>query len=300
MIPISRAWMAKLASGGVLGFTLLAPLAAQSRLYVLDSDGHYHPVFKVSGGRPYVLEADKPVPMAGDRYLLRKVEEYQPILVSVHDRKSGVFTSQLDKEEGLRLTSEFRFRAEFQSTFPLDDVFLVLEGEFTTSGKLVFTYEIGRLEPYRLKPIEFTVPLDRSPGSGEFNLHVFVGGNEVFTSEIPADAREEALDQMVAKRIADMQQAKPRPFFVVAPEYPPDLRKSGVRGQVVVQLLITPKGAVREAVLQSATAPVFADAALAAVKQWRFLPKVEDGRAVELRVNIPLIFDPPAGDAAQR
>lgn len=294
MIPNPRARLAKLTSVGLLGLALLAPLAAQNRLYVLDADGHYHPVFKVSGGRPYVLEADKPVPMAGDRYLLRKVEEYQPILVSVHDRKSGVFTSQLDKEEGLRLTSEFRFRAEFQATFPLDDVFLVLEGEFTTAGKLVFAYEIGHLDPYLPKPIEITVPLDRSPGSGEFNLHVFVGGNEVFTSEIPAAAREEALDQMVARRVANLQQANPRPYFVVAPEYPPELRKSGVRGLALVQLLITAKGAVQEAVLQNATAPVFGEAAVAAVRQWRFLPKVESGRPVDFRVNIPLIFDPPA------
>ena len=48
------------------------------------------------------------------------------------------------------------------------------------------------------------------------------------------------------------------------------------------------------AILQDATTPEFGDAALKAVSQWRFLPRVKDGQPVATKVALPLIFKPPA------
>ena len=71
------------------------------------------------------------------------------------------------------------------------------------------------------------------------------------------------------------------------------LRKAGVKGKAVVTVRITPQGTVRDPVVESASDPAFGEAALAAVRQWRFIPRVEDGRAVEARVNMPFVFAPP-------
>jgi TonB family protein len=41
------------------------------------------------------------------------------------------------------------------------------------------------------------------------------------------------------------------------------------------------------------TDPAFGEAALEAVRFWRFLPKVKDGRPVEALVELPFSFTPP-------
>jgi TonB family protein len=71
------------------------------------------------------------------------------------------------------------------------------------------------------------------------------------------------------------------------------LRKGGTRGEVVLTLRLSPRGAVLDAVLESATVPAFGEAALAVARQWRFLPGVKDGQAVESQVSMPLVFNPP-------
>ena len=43
----------------------------------------------------------------------------------------------------------------------------------------------------------------------------------------------------------------------------------------------------------------FGEAALEVIGQWRFLPQVADGRAVESKIKLPLAFDPP-DDAPKR
>lgn len=49
------------------------------------------------------------------------------------------------------------------------------------------------------------------------------------------------------------------------------------------------------ALLKSATDPAFGEAALAAIRQWRFLPEMKGGLAVEQSADLPFAFVPPAG-----
>jgi protein TonB len=80
------------------------------------------------------------------------------------------------------------------------------------------------------------------------------------------------------------------------PEYPKSLRKTGVKGEAVVAMRITRQGVVVEPTIERATDPAFAEATLAAVRQWRFLPQVKGGRPVETAVSLPITFDPPESD----
>jgi TonB family protein len=45
--------------------------------------------------------------------------------------------------------------------------------------------------------------------------------------------------------------------------------------------------------VKSATDPAFGEAALRAVRIWRFLPKVKDDNPVETKVDIPIVFARP-------
>jgi protein TonB len=81
----------------------------------------------------------------------------------------------------------------------------------------------------------------------------------------------------------------------VAPEFPESARRKGITGWVEVVFTVTPKGTVADAEVRSSSPEeVFDDAAVKAVKQWRFEPATKDGQAVPTRTMIRLKFDPQA------
>lgn len=92
--------------------------------------------------------------------------------------------------------------------------------------------------------------------------------------------------------------------------YPAEARAAGVEGRVVVRYDITPEGrVVNAAVVSAEPTGVFEDAALAAVRSWRFRPAVLGGKTVaannrQSEVTFRLGDDPrydkppaPAGEA---
>ena len=83
----------------------------------------------------------------------------------------------------------------------------------------------------------------------------------------------------------------PRPSRQVAPDYPERARRQGLSGSVELRLMVGVDGAVREVEVLSAQPPgVFDQAAVAAVRQWRFQPATYEGRPVAIRVTQTLRF----------
>ncbi|HVT73185.1 MAG TPA: energy transducer TonB [Lacunisphaera sp.] len=276
-----------------LGLALAAaPLTAQNRLYVEGPDRNFHAVVKVTGGQPYVLENGRATPVDGDRFALRKVDEYLPVFVRVTDQAQSSSAQQLASTDDYH-NNELRYRAKFESADALDDVFLALELEIANVGKRIFVSAIGRLEPRTPKLVEVVAPLGHYLGANGLVLHVFAGGGEVLQSEMPESYREAQLDHLVANRVAGVKAAAPRPLFGTMPEYPEALRSSGLKGQAVVTLTINVAGKVIDPVVSRASEPPFGAEALAAVRNWRFVPRVVDGRPVDTRVSIPIDFDAP-------
>lgn len=79
----------------------------------------------------------------------------------------------------------------------------------------------------------------------------------------------------------------------VEPEYPDQARQQGVQGEVVLETRIHPDGTVENLKVLSGQ-PLLAEAALAAVKQWRFRPHSVNGRQVEMQTRITIKFTLPA------
>lgn len=77
----------------------------------------------------------------------------------------------------------------------------------------------------------------------------------------------------------------------VEPLYPPLLQRIGKRGVVQIECIISQNGSLTDIRVIHASHPLFADAALAAVKQWRFLPGSFEGRAVATRFNFRVNFE---------
>lgn len=78
----------------------------------------------------------------------------------------------------------------------------------------------------------------------------------------------------------------------VEPEYPEEARLQQIQGAVVLQLRAGGNGSVQEVKLLSGW-PLLANAAIAAVKQWRFRPHMVQGQPVAMQVKVTLNFRLP-------
>ncbi|HEX9938706.1 MAG TPA: M56 family metallopeptidase [Longimicrobium sp.] len=82
--------------------------------------------------------------------------------------------------------------------------------------------------------------------------------------------------------------------------YPPLLRDAGIRGEVEVELVVGTDGVPRNATVLRATHEAFAQAAITVVNGARFRPGVKDGRAVRVRVRLPITMrSSPASSSVQ-
>lgn len=76
-----------------------------------------------------------------------------------------------------------------------------------------------------------------------------------------------------------------------APVYPPLARRMGEEGKVLVRAYVLPSGRPERVELrQSSGSPRLDEAALAAVRKWRFVPARRAGEAVAAWVVIPITF----------
>jgi TonB family protein len=78
----------------------------------------------------------------------------------------------------------------------------------------------------------------------------------------------------------------------VEPEYPEQALARRVQGPVLLDVRISREGKVQDVKLVSGD-PLLANAAVAAVRQWRFKPHTVNGRAVEMETKITLNFALP-------
>ena len=85
----------------------------------------------------------------------------------------------------------------------------------------------------------------------------------------------------------------PKLSHSVSPVYPSELLDKGVEGKAVVQVVVTESGDVENVELISADHPEFGTAAVDAVKQWKFDPATQDGKAIRMTVQFPILFNPP-------
>lgn len=102
-------------------------------------------------------------------------------------------------------------------------------------------------------------------GAGDFSMRLSTGPGGMG----PADAFE---------GLGEMDQ-KARPTFTVQPVITEKMRKKG-RGRVTVVFQVSERGRVEGPRIESSSDPVFNEASLAAIKQWRFDPAQRRGKPV--------------------
>jgi len=84
----------------------------------------------------------------------------------------------------------------------------------------------------------------------------------------------------------------PQITYKVPPVYPDESRAAGVKGNVVLHVIVGTDGAVKEATLVSGD-PVLGQAALDAVRQWRYRPTLLNSKPVEVDSTVTIGFGQP-------
>jgi len=80
----------------------------------------------------------------------------------------------------------------------------------------------------------------------------------------------------------------------VNPMYPWQARSHGIGGEVILDATVAPNGSVRIVTVISGPATLI-DAAVTAVRQWRFSPALLNGKPVEVQQRITIVFKIPEG-----
>ncbi len=76
----------------------------------------------------------------------------------------------------------------------------------------------------------------------------------------------------------------------VPPQYPFEMRRAGITGEVLVEFIVDANGDVRNAFAVRSSQREFEAAAIQAVSKWKFRPGRKGGRAVNTRMQQPISF----------
>ena len=71
------------------------------------------------------------------------------------------------------------------------------------------------------------------------------------------------------------------PLYQVLPQYPSSALRDGVEGSVLVEFTVSAKGKVTDPKIIETTYEGFSEAALEAIKQWHYAPRIIDGEPVD-------------------
>ena len=88
----------------------------------------------------------------------------------------------------------------------------------------------------------------------------------------------------------------PVPILQTRPQYPFEMRRDGISGQVVVDFIVDTTGTVRNAYAASSSQHEFEASAVEAVSKWRFRPGKKGGRAVNTHMQVPIVFTLNSGE----
>jgi protein TonB len=75
------------------------------------------------------------------------------------------------------------------------------------------------------------------------------------------------------------------------PHYPETARRRGDQGRVIVRVNVSPDGEpLTLSIAHSSGSTTLDEAAMAAVRQWRFVPARQSGQPVAAAAEVPIVF----------
>ena len=83
---------------------------------------------------------------------------------------------------------------------------------------------------------------------------------------------------------------QPQARFQAKPQYPFEMRRAGIAGEVVVDFIVDSNGDVQNAYALKSSQREFESAAVAAVSKWKFKPGRKNARNVNTHMQVPIVF----------
>lgn len=193
-------------------------------------------------------------------------------------------------------------------------VFLILPvmqtiGQGRANDLELRTVDVANLPPPPPPPIEQEPEQEEEPEEPPPELLEEAPPLDLAQLELALDlsAGDEAVGDFAVKLVGDVEAGgseeldkifslseldqRPRVIFQRPPTYPAELRKRKRQGTVYVVFQVDTRGHVSNVKVQRATDPAFQDAALEAVRQWRFEPGTRNGEKVSFKMLIPITFN---------
>ncbi len=120
----------------------------------------------------------------------------------------------------------------------------------------------------------------------------------VYLGESPRGGPLQASDEAVVVHPPRQPLEQYLPMVKVAPVYPPEAAMACVEGWVLLEFMVTATGTVRDPfVVEASPADVFDGAAITAAREFRYVPKVWNGHAVDVwGVRYLMRFELPGDD----
>ncbi len=112
------------------------------------------------------------------------------------------------------------------------------------------------------------------------------------TTQPKPQAKEPELQRLITEPVYSLKEVEQAPVATSQQQavYPKTLRTQRLEGSVDVGFTITSKGVVQDPYAVSSTNEAFEQAAIDAVKKWKFKPGMKDGKPVNTKVQITLTF----------
>ena len=113
------------------------------------------------------------------------------------------------------------------------------------------------------------------------------------TAQPPASAKTGAAAAVTSPAGTPSTVQPPRLIEQVPAQYPDEATREGLEGAVDLSLTISPDGEVADVtVVHAVPSGIFDQAAIDAVRSWKYQPKTVDGAPVEANVQLRLVFKP--------
>lgn len=122
----------------------------------------------------------------------------------------------------------------------------------------------------------------------ELSMNPDLSGLSSSTFTVPQIDIGSQIDELVYE-LSDLTRA-PRPIRQPQPIYPPELRRAGIEGTVVLEFHVRSDGTTAQITVTQSENPGFNEPAIRAIRKWRFEPGEKDGKAVTCRVRLPIPF----------
>ncbi|KLV07295.1 hypothetical protein ABT56_05910 [Photobacterium aquae] len=150
-----------------------------------------------------------------------------------------------------------------------------------------------KAKPRPPKPVEKKVkPVDKQPKPVVHKKTVEPkkqSEKHIEAPSVPAQTAE------ASSGVNNNPQLVSKPTFATRPSpvsYPKMAKRRGIEGMVMVEVWIDETGKqIKQTLVQSSGANILDDAAIKAIKRWRFSSHIVDGQAIAHRVQIPVRFE---------